>query len=162
MIFSLPVINKWRSGKGIWRKLLLSFFLFILVLLTAALCFWYILPRYAGDPLVILAGHTPARSFYDRNGELIRRVKTSRYQWRLDLPLSRISPEAVKVILAAEDAGFYTHKGIDLSAVMRAFFQNMTSGRIVSGASTISMQRISSKTGKLTRRPRERILGGNS
>ena len=140
MIFSLPIIKKWKSGKRIWRNLLLSFFLFVLVFSAAALSFWYILPVYAEDPLAILACHTPARSFYDRNGELIKRVKTSHYQWRLDLPLSRISPEAVKVILAAEDADFYNHKGIDLSAVTRAFFQNITSGRIVSGASTISMQ----------------------
>lgn len=139
MIFSFSV-KKWKPGKRIWRKLLVSFFLFALVFITAALSFWYILPRYVKDPLAVLSKHTPARSFYDRNGELIKRVKTSQYQWRLDLPLSRISPEAVKVILAAEDANFYNHKGIDPSAVIRAFFQNMTSGRIVSGASTISMQ----------------------
>jgi len=44
----------------------------------------------------------------------------------------------VKAALAAEDKRFFQHPGIDPVAIIRAIAQNISSGRIVSGASTIS------------------------
>ncbi|MBK8979511.1 MAG: transglycosylase domain-containing protein [Planctomycetes bacterium] len=43
-------------------------------------------------------------------------------------------------ILVAEDADFFAHSGVDPAAVLRAAVQNVTSGRVVSGASTLTMQ----------------------
>jgi len=55
-------------------------------------------------------------------------------------PISEI-PEAVrKSFIEAEDKRFFFHFGVDLIAVARAFFQNVSGGRKVSGASTITMQ----------------------
>lgn len=45
-----------------------------------------------------------------------------------------------KAFLAAEDAGFYDHVGIDPKAIARAFIQNTLSGRKKSGGSTITQQ----------------------
>lgn len=44
--------------------------------------------------------------------------------------------------LAAEDAGFYQHKGVDLIAIVRAFLANIKTGREAQGGSTITQQLI--------------------
>ena len=46
----------------------------------------------------------------------------------------------VKALVAAEDRRFFEHAGVNLPSVVRATFQNITSLRRVSGASTITMQ----------------------
>ncbi|MBP5284488.1 MAG: transglycosylase domain-containing protein [Kiritimatiellae bacterium] len=46
----------------------------------------------------------------------------------------------VKAVVAAEDGEFWTHCGVRPLSVLRAAFQNISSGRRVSGASTITMQ----------------------
>ncbi len=46
----------------------------------------------------------------------------------------------VKALIASEDGRFYDHWGVDFLSVARACFQNITSMRRVSGASTITMQ----------------------
>ena len=56
------------------------------------------------------------------------------------VPLARIDPDLVRATIAAEDRRFREHRGVDLLAVARAAASNATSGRIVSGASTITMQ----------------------
>jgi penicillin-binding protein 1C len=60
-------------------------------------------------------------------------------QWRF--PLSDTLPEKFrKCIVRFEDRKFFFHPGIDPFSVARAVGQNFRSGRIVSGASTLSMQ----------------------
>ncbi len=50
-------------------------------------------------------------------------------------------PDVMKAaILAAEDDGFYQHRGIDWKGVVRAALANLTSGARSQGASTITMQ----------------------
>ena len=61
-----------------------------------------------------------------------KRRKQVAYQ---DLP-----PVLIDALLAAEDARFATHCGVDLLAVSRAMFQNLKSRQVVSGASTLTMQ----------------------
>ena len=58
-----------------------------------------------------------------------------------------------RAALAAEDKRFFRHPGVDPIAIIRALGQNLISGRIVSGASTISTLVV-----KLTRGPRSRNI----
>jgi len=53
---------------------------------------------------------------------------------------SIIPPKVVAATLAAEDARFYEHGGVDWRSVVRAVWQNTSRRRRVSGASTIAMQ----------------------
>ncbi|MBO4304363.1 MAG: transglycosylase domain-containing protein [Lentisphaeria bacterium] len=138
--------------------LLLLFFALLLFCGGGAFLAWHVLPDYAQDPLEILEEAAPARSWYDGKGALVKRERCWQYQWRLPLPLSQISPEAVKVMLAAEDANFYSHDGVDLSAVCRAAYQNVSSGRIVSGASTIPMQ-LAALAMRMRKIPRRTLSG---
>lgn len=54
--------------------------------------------------------------------------------------LEDISPEFLKTLLHEEDRRFYSHLGVDPIAVARAAYANLKSGKIVQGASTITMQ----------------------
>jgi len=60
--------------------------------------------------------------------------------WRFPVALEDMSPWLVDATIAVEDKRFRRHSGVDLAAVARAAWQNITSGRVVSGASTLTMQ----------------------
>ncbi|MGN0854599.1 MAG: transglycosylase domain-containing protein [Kiritimatiellia bacterium] len=59
-------------------------------------------------------------------------------------PYYRASPDdwIVKALVASEDGSFWTHSGVRLLSMVRAFAQNVLHRRRVSGASTISMQTV--------------------
>ena len=121
-------------------RLLRIAFVLCVFLLVSGWAVWIVSPYCVDDPMAALARQTPVRTWRDRNGYVLWHERTYDSQWRFPVPLSRISPHAVRVILAAEDASFYDHSGVDYAAVCRALRQNILSGRRISGASTISMQ----------------------
>ena len=55
------------------------------------------------------------------------------------VPLSRISPHAVRSVIALEDSRFCTHNGVDWTEVSHAVADRLKGARL-RGASTISMQ----------------------
>jgi penicillin-binding protein 1A len=57
-------------------------------------------------------------------------------------PISRMSPHLPKAFLAAEDAAFYSHPGIDIGGILRAAIRNLLAGGIVQGGSTITQQTV--------------------
>jgi len=59
---------------------------------------------------------------------------------RIVVPLSEIPKMLVEAFVAAEDARFYKHRGIDLLSIVRAFLKNLEAGTIVQGGSTITQQ----------------------
>ncbi len=61
-------------------------------------------------------------------------------EWRMKAHLTEISPYLIKALIAKEDKWFYWLPGINPVAIARALFQNITEGKTVSGASTITMQ----------------------
>ena len=72
-------------------------------------------------------------------------------------------PEHVRLaFLAAEDDNFYSHPGIDLIAMFRAFLRNLEAGRIKEGASTITQQLVKAllldETREYERKLKELIL----
>ena len=76
----------------------------------------------------------------DRNGKLLRAYLTSEGRWRLPATREQVDPIFLEALLAYEDKRFFSHPGVDPLAVMRAAYQFVTHGRIVSGGSTITMQ----------------------
>lgn len=121
--------------------------LFSSIAAGAALCcaglifaFHELLPRLADDPLEILQKETPVRIYYDRYGNELYFERTYDAVWRFPVPLNAVPPRLIRVILAAEDIRFFEHDGLDYQSIFRAAWQNLKNGRIVSGASTISMQ----------------------
>jgi len=75
---------------------------------------------------------------YDRQGRVIEVLKDE--QDRIVVPLSRISPILQQAVIAAEDARFYEHKGVDDRGIVRAAVTNLLSGQVSQGGSTITQQ----------------------
>lgn len=61
-------------------------------------------------------------------------------RWRVPARLGVVDPDYVAALVAFEDARFWSHPGVDLLAVARAAGQNVLAGRVLSGASTLTMQ----------------------
>lgn len=76
----------------------------------------------------------------DRNGKLLRAYTTPEGRWRLPATVKDVDPRFFKLLFAYEDKRFYEHAGVDPEAMLRAAWQFITSGHIVSGGSTITMQ----------------------
>ncbi|KAB2814191.1 penicillin-binding protein 1C [Phaeocystidibacter luteus] len=77
-------------------------------------------------------------------------------QWRFPPPDS-IPEKFAKCIIAFEDENFRYHPGVDPFALVRAIYQNASSGKVISGASTISMQVIRLSRGNPSRTYWEKI-----
>ncbi len=56
------------------------------------------------------------------------------------LPYHKIPKDFVNAIIAAEDARFFDHSGVDIMGITRAMIANIRAGRVVQGGSTITQQ----------------------
>ncbi len=59
---------------------------------------------------------------------------------RIVVPIDLLPQHLINAFLAAEDARFFEHEGLDFTGIMRAFIKNLTSGKIEQGGSTITQQ----------------------
>ena len=75
--------------------------------------------------------------FYSDDGRVVGEYSHER---RIVVPLAKIPEYVRNAFIAAEDANFYHHQGIDLASIARAFVKNVEAGRVVQGASTITQQ----------------------
>ena len=94
-----------------------------------------------------------SRVVRDADGRVLRAFPVEEGRWRLAADLDAVDPDLIAALIAYEDQRFARHHGVDFIAVVRAAIQNLTSGRIVSGASTLTMQ-----TARLME-PRDRTIG---
>ncbi len=88
----------------------------------------------------------------DPRGRNVRRVSVEpeilatlygpRQEERRPIRLDRVPKTFIDAVLAAEDARFYAHHGIDLRGMLRAAWVNVGEGRIVQGGSTITQQTV--------------------
>ncbi|MPZ37511.1 MAG: penicillin-binding protein 1C [Rhizobiales bacterium] len=76
----------------------------------------------------------------DRDGRLLRPYTTPEGRWRLPATREDVDPRFLAMLYAYEDRRFLSHQGVDPLALGRAFSQLVVNGRIVSGASTLTMQ----------------------
>ena len=74
------------------------------------------------------------------DGTIINLRLTEDGYWREKATLTTIDQKLLNVLIAYEDQRFWEHKGVDPKAVIRASYDFAKSGRIVSGASTLTMQ----------------------
>lgn len=76
---------------------------------------------------------------YDRTGEILL-YEIHGEEKRTVIPFEQIPDYVKQATIAVEDQEFYQHKAFDWRAIIRAFFVNLISGRIVQGGSTITQQ----------------------
>ncbi|WP_408015618.1 penicillin-binding protein 1C [Rhizobium alarense] len=91
-------------------------------------------------PPPIDAAQQVSREVLDRDGRLLRAFATPEGLWRLKTTAAGVDPRYLRMLIAYEDQRFNAHGGIDPLALGRATLQFLGNGRIVSGASTLSMQ----------------------
>ena len=115
---------------GKWLKRLT-----LLGLLPFVIAFVYVLPLHQ------LFDKPYCTVLTDRNGELLNARIAADEQWRFP-PSDSIPYRFEQCILAFEDRYFYAHPGVRLESIVRATIQNISAGRVVSGASTLTMQTI--------------------
>ncbi len=76
----------------------------------------------------------------DRNGNILRIEPNEHGEYLIWLKHDQIPQLMKNAVVAAEDKRFYSHFGFDPLATLRAIYSYYTTGKIVSGASTISQQ----------------------
>jgi penicillin-binding protein 1A len=74
---------------------------------------------------------------FARDGQRIGEFYSER---RIEVPYSRLPRHLVLAFVAAEDARFFEHPGVDITGIARAFFRNIEAGEVVQGGSTITQQ----------------------
>lgn len=116
-------------GKKIKRK---KFWAWLLSIGIAFYFFWTCLP----SPLFTTPTSTVLE---DRKGELLGALIAKDEQWRF--PYNDSVPEKFqRAIITFEDKRFYYHPGFDPAAIGRAIWQNLSSQKVKSGGSTLTMQ----------------------
>jgi len=138
-------LNWSRVGGCLLRGLIISLFAIVALALALAAAGIYeyfsiaaTLPN-VGD-LQERASQFETTRILDRNGDLLYEILDPQAGRRTYVPLDQISPNLVAATIATEDKDFYSHAGFDPLAIVRAFWQNLSSGETVSGASTITQQ----------------------
>lgn len=76
---------------------------------------------------------------YDRNGKLLYQIYEGRN--RKLVKLEDLPQDLINATVAIEDKHFFTHPGVDLLGIIRAFRTNLKEGKL-EGASTITQQLI--------------------
>lgn len=129
------------------KKKLVLFFLIAIALLAA---FYFAVPRpLFNDPYSTVVESS--------DGSLLGARIASDEQWRFPA-LDSIPVKYEKCLLQFEDRYFYVHPGINPVALVRALIQNLKSGSVVSGGSTITMQVCRMARGERPRSIKNKII----
>ena len=79
----------------------------------------------------------PVSTIYGINGQVVYVVVPDN---KISVPYAKMPKYVREAFLAAEDADFFSHKGVEIKSIFRAFFMNVVHGRVVQGGSTITQQ----------------------
>ncbi len=114
----------------------------IVALLLGVIAVVLVIRHYEADlPSVaqLRRGYEPPQvtRIFARDGTLLANLFTER---RTVIPLGDVPNHAKLAFLAAEDANFYEHRGLDYLGMLRALVVNLKAGRTVQGGSTITQQ----------------------
>jgi 1A family penicillin-binding protein len=133
-----------------WRR---PFVKGMLIVLLGAVLFLCLASALAAGAYAYVAGTLPSpeelrirtdtfesTKIYDRNGVLLYEIFDPSGGRRTVVPLERIPLYLREATIATEDPTFYDNPGFSPRHILRAFWQNLREGGIVSGASTITQQ----------------------
>lgn len=131
-----------KKQTSFFRKLVRFIFISILILGlfgcgSVALIFWYYSRSLPG--IFSYDDYQPRQMsvITDKNGQPLLELYEER---RTVIPFSEIPQTMKDAMIAAEDASFYSHKGLDYLGIIRAVIVNIKRGRFSQGSSTITQQ----------------------
>ena len=132
----VPLMNAFQNRVIAILRTPTGIFLVLLGISFLALCL--VIERSLPSIAAIKDYHPPlVTSVYSADGELIGEFFDER---RYLVQLKDLPPYLIKAFVAAEDARFYTHGGVDLIGILRALWKDIQAGEIVQGGSTITQQ----------------------
>jgi penicillin-binding protein 1C len=76
----------------------------------------------------------------DREGRTVALLPARGGVWRFRTTADEVSPILIETLIATEDRSFWHHPGVNPFALVRAAWEDLRAGRIVSGGSTLTMQ----------------------
>ena len=130
--------SKRREKKGLAFYTIYVFILSaLLLLLSGALLFFYYSHRLPDFKPLKERNLNAYSIVYSEEDEVVGKFLMDN---RIPIPYEGIPKQLVTAFVAAEDAEFFQHKGIDYKGMIRALFKNLLAGRIVQGGSTITQQ----------------------
>ncbi|MFW6122982.1 MAG: penicillin-binding protein 1A [Thermodesulfobacteriota bacterium] len=137
-----PRIDRLYSRRRWARRLgWVIYGLLFTILLTGAGAAYFIYTAYIKDlpDFTAIKEYRPSvvSRIYARDGRLMGEFYAER---RIEVPYSRLPRHLVLAFVAAEDARFFDHPGVDVFGIARAFLRNVEAGEIVQGGSTITQQ----------------------
>lgn len=107
------------------------------------------------DPPPVAVVERLSHIVVDREDRLLRAYTTPGGRWRLPISADAVDPRYLAFLKAYEDSRFGRHDGVDWVAVLRSAWLAVRYGRVVSGASTLTMQ-----VARLMERRHERTPAG--
>jgi penicillin-binding protein 1C len=116
------------NHKLLWKIIVFSFTLFFVGLIFH----WFCVPR-------VLFDKPTSTVLFDSRGDLLAARIAEDGQWRFP-STDTLDCRFVKCLLNYEDRRFFSHCGVDVVAIVRAFKKNIQEGRFSEGASTLTMQ----------------------
>jgi len=123
-----------------WRRWSLRAALGSLVALTFVVVVLSVLWQLFPFRFEQLDDYPAAQVVADRHGDWLRVYRSAHDEIRIPVALDEMSHWIADATIAVEDRHFYSHPGVDPLAVIRAALQNVSRGKIHSGASTLTMQ----------------------
>lgn len=145
-----------RKGRG--RKLPRLLLRVSALASLLALALWYVVPFSISYNKDSLAGPSPSVLILDRDGRPLHHTPRNDYYRHRHSPLDGIPKELIQATLAAEDKRFFTHKGVDVLANIRAVKDSVQAGYFVSGASTVTQQTVKLTSGVPPRTIKSKII----
>ncbi|MCG8571241.1 MAG: transglycosylase domain-containing protein, partial [Spirochaetes bacterium] len=121
--------------KRLKKEIKIIFYLFFIIIVYQLICILSPYPelkQFLEQPYSVV--------LTDRYQQNIYTVPLADGMRREYLAIGDIPLEVQKIYIKSEDKRFYFHPGVDLFSLIRAIIQNIQAKRIVSGASTITMQ----------------------
>ncbi len=84
--------------------------------------------------------HEVSKELHGDGGELLFVSQTEDEKWRLRAGFADVDPLYINMLVAREDRFFWQHYGVNPLSFVRATYQWLSVGKIVSGGSTLTMQ----------------------
>ena len=103
--------------------------------------------------LQVLSGET--RVFYNDGNELLGAFFDANH--RVYVPYGDIPVNIVNALVAAEDAGYWSHDGFSIHGFVRAMASNLKSGHMRQGGSTLTQQAVKNIFGREERSVKEKF-----
>jgi len=141
MKHSKTTSKKKKERKSSTRILRWFIFISSFVIFSGALtiCLGYYYFSQNLPKIISLTDYRPSvvTAVYSEKGQKIAEFYRER---RIIVPLSALPDMLIKAFIAAEDARFFKHQGVDILSIFRALLKNIKAGTIVQGGSTITQQ----------------------